>query len=177
MYDAPGYQWRWEFLRRNPEYQEDWNKLKTDVDTAKAPENICNKWNALYMVNPELDDIEKTLANFSEMPFGVEWKGVSIAHKSYFQTGVKRLCLDEPDWKTRFKQNRKPGGKTILMQPIFVPDLKNFIENPEDILFKYLTPGAKPEKPAYAAFNLDEPITLQTGSCQEGINQVTKRMC
>jgi len=173
--DAKGYQWRWEFLRRNPEYQKDWNSLNTDDNTAKASKDICEKWKLQYMVNPELDDIEKTLANYSELPFGVEWKGTNIAHESYFQTGVKRLCIDKPDFKTVCEQNKKPGGKTFLVQPICFPNMKNFIYHPEDKLFDYFTPGTKPENPAYAAFNLDEPIRPQIEAVRKELIRLQKR--
>src|SRR3954469_18574636 len=43
--------WRWEFLRRNPEYQEDWNRFTNSEMTKDERQLLTNR----YCLNPLVD--------------------------------------------------------------------------------------------------------------------------
>ncbi|HRS88071.1 MAG TPA: hypothetical protein P5294_02860 [Smithellaceae bacterium] len=55
--------YRWEFLRRNPEYIEDWNKLNklNKIHRDKKEQDFLSKWKIAYPFCPE-----KSYANFTQ---------------------------------------------------------------------------------------------------------------
>jgi len=158
---AEGYQWRWEFLRRNPEYQVDWDELvesyqqKTGnenppdlmnaIDRECRPVALLKKWGLIYMVDYKMDDIEDTCRNFSDKPF---YPSVGIL-KSEDEVSFKTKVQKRSQLEKEVKEGKLPpsaGSMTLVM------------------------PKANPNnREIKISFDLDKPIAPQIKAANESL--------